>query len=201
MQLTFSANSPTVISFKLTTAGTSSIPSAVSVVLQKDNKSLSFAALQNGEEWQAVVDNPALTFGCGQVKVQISAVLNGHIFTPFKADGEIIDSGIDNSAQNQETDFIETDVITSVPPQDIALPQQSPELPIVSAFEEVIEVPEVKDTIQEVKKPVSLLKITNEQVDKSSSTTQKIKENTSIVSIEPGVFSLFKIRKVKVVTK
>jgi len=85
MLLSFPHSNPVELAFKVGIAGTQAVPSSVALVLEKDGRSLSYAATRNGEDWVARVDNPGAVFGAGEVKLGIHVIVNNRIFTPFKS--------------------------------------------------------------------------------------------------------------------
>jgi hypothetical protein len=84
MELSFPSNKQIELTFKVGVAGTSSAPQSVSVVLEKNSKSQSFSAKQDGDDWIALIDNPGHLFGEGEVSIAINVLLNNRLFTPFK---------------------------------------------------------------------------------------------------------------------
>ena len=92
MSLTFPSDKSTEMTFKVDIAGTSAHPSTVSVVLERDNTSLSYHAMKNGDDWTAKIDRPGLVFGPGEVRVSINVLLNSRLFTPMKSKAVIVES-------------------------------------------------------------------------------------------------------------
>jgi len=91
MQFQFPMNSSTEMSFKVGIAGTQTLPSTVSVVLERDGRSLSYSAVKTGENWVAIIDNPGSSFALGDVRLSINVLLNTRLFTPFKSIASIIE--------------------------------------------------------------------------------------------------------------
>lgn len=83
------------ISFKMNIFGTQTVPSQVSLNLEKDKTILSFLAFLSGDEYVCIVSNLDKTFEnqC-EVKCTITVTLNGKVFTPFRGVAEIIDVSI-----------------------------------------------------------------------------------------------------------
>ena len=91
MQFTFPADKSIEMTFKVGIAGTTSPPSSVMVVLERDGMSLSYAAHQLGDDWTAKIDQPGKTFGTGSVKLSVNIILRERLFTPFKTIADIVD--------------------------------------------------------------------------------------------------------------
>lgn len=92
MQLSLPADKSTELTFKVGIAGTQTLPTNVTVVLERDGKTLSFNAgkSQEGDDWVAVIEKPGMTFESGDVKLSINVLVNNRLFTPMKSSATII---------------------------------------------------------------------------------------------------------------
>ena len=229
MELTFPSNKQVEFSFKIGIAGTSSAPQSVAVVLEKNFTALSYVAVEAGDGWKAIIDNPGKMFGEGEVKVSVNVVLNNRLFTPMKGVGLITASDED----------IQVSVTT---PHKEQLPVEEPAVELEQSEDEEIIVPEEPvaafDAVETPKKKSSLATVHNaltkedmknifKPITPSLKPSQVVKESVAVIppmkmqllkSIEPGTAkkvekvveavkvpkakeSLFKLRKTKIVFK
>ncbi len=207
MQLAFQSNKTTEISFKVGIAGTSATPSSVSVVLEKDNKALSFKASMVDGEWKALIENPGKIFEAGPVQASISVILNNRIFSPYKTTAEIV-SDVSTSASVTEAKVVETPVLVEQEPKS-----EKPEsTPPKKVEQKKIEKPIIQPALVKNKPQPALT-----PADKGVITEKITKVAKSLIGeIEPPLLprkqvkeapammekqEIFKLKKIKVVTK
>lgn len=169
MQLQFPSNKSVELAFKVGIAGTSTPPQSVAVVLERGATAISFAATYNGEDWKAIIDNPGLMFGLGEIRLSVNVVLNNRLFTPMKSTAEIIDNISEPILEPTE----------EVIPQNLT-PEEN--------TEQSVEYQESKDSVPEItpiSKKISLLSSIHQEVEKVTeahvvnSTTKTIKKITA----------------------
>ena len=183
MQISFPANKSIELSFRVGIAGTQQLPSSVAVVLEKDGRSLSYAARQSDEGWSAVVDNPGSTFGAGQVNFYISVILANRTFTPMKSVATI------------------TAAEMAPPAPEVVVTQPAPavEPPITVApppvAQESVKKPAVKDVTPTIR--TSLLKVAEAAVTPPKPVQKKAKK----VVEEPEPFTGVRLTRTKIVTR
>jgi len=159
MQLSFPADKSTQFTFKMGISGTQAEPSSVSVVLERDGKSLSFSAdkAKVGNDWIAVIEKPGAMFGSGDVKVSVNVLLNNRLFTPMKSSATIVPEST-------------PDVATVVPvepaiPQEISAEQVVPD-PVTEivppAQTEIEKKKKIKDLLSKAQADVNAKKKKNE---------------------------------------
>lgn len=210
MQLSFPSNKSIELAFKVGIAGTASAPQSVAVVLERGATAVSFAAVKDGDDWKAIIDNPGSMFGIGEVKLSVNVVLNNRLFTPMKSVAEIVSAAEEPVAQSTPEETIEEPTSQEASAQDIVpepsvtvAPKKTSLLPTIQAAtqEAVVEVP--KPTVAETVAPPAPApkKITAEDLHKLGIGGKKVEESVEIVqpvrlqllrSIEPGI-----VRKVQ----
>lgn len=142
MQFTFPSAKSVEVSFNVGITGTSSNPSAVSVVLEKDGTALSYAASKDGDEWKATIDKPGTVFGLGAVKLSINVVLNNRLFVPIKATADIFEDNSEEVLPTEQPEVTPTEVHAEpetevevapeeIKPQEVEVTPE--ELPLVPA--------------------------------------------------------------------
>jgi hypothetical protein len=109
MELLFPADKSIELLFKVGIAGTNSLPSSVTVVLDRAGTALSFKATQVGEEWRAVINNPGQMFSVGKVDLSINVIVNSRLFTPMKTVAEI--------SAAEEQDAVPDEIQHTTPPE------------------------------------------------------------------------------------
>jgi hypothetical protein len=144
MQLSFPADKSVDLAFKVGIAGTQTSPTTVTVVLERDGKMLSYAALPRGDEWVAKIENPGSVFKFGEVKLVVNVVIGGRIITPLKSIATIVGDTSDASEVKHEVEPMTIDVPKDAPDEvphaEIVLPafEAQPE----AAVEQVVPTPE-----------------------------------------------------------
>lgn len=162
MQLAFSPDKKVEVSFKVGIAGTSSTPKTVMVVLERDNLSLSFSAIKEGDEYKAVVQDVGV-FSEGSVNLSVNVLLNGRVFTPLKtaamitstlAQSEKVEVKVESFTPKLEK---ATPVVEKKQVKEIQIPK-----PAVKAVEKVVEKVKIESPVRmsllqsvEPKKPVT----------------------------------------------
>lgn len=136
MELRFPSQKSIEISFKVGVAGTSAAPQTVSVVLDKGETALSFAAQKQGDIWVAVVDRPGMIFGDGPVQMNVHVVVNSRLFVPFKATAEIFSDAPSVIAvpQPEITPPVEPEVVAPVAQPEVELTLPLPVKPTAESI-------------------------------------------------------------------
>ena len=146
MQLTFPSHKQVELSFKVSIAGTSSLPQSVTVVLEKNFVALSFIAKNVGDEWKAIIENPGKTFGDGEVKVSVNVILNNRLFVPMKGVGKITP---DDEALDVSVDLTSPNVAVG---PEVTATAEEPATPAVEVEDDDTEdVPAPTETVPAVK--------------------------------------------------
>jgi hypothetical protein len=136
MDLIFPSAGSVDMTFKVDIAGTQTPPQQVSVVLERGGRSISFNATKEGDDWNAVIDNPGSFFYLGDVNVSVNVILNNRIFVPMKAVGKIIEEpgGREHGSENCPVINPEVPTVPEAPS-----PMAQAEIPDVA-----VEIPEAK---------------------------------------------------------
>jgi hypothetical protein len=172
MQLSLPANKSTELTFKVGIGGTQTQPTTVSVVLERDGKTLTFNAdkAPTGDDWVAVIEKPGSTFESGDVKMSISVLLNNRLFTPMKSSATIITE-----------------------PEVVIEPTIEQEIEVAPAVEQVVPepvteiIPPAQTEVEKKKKVKTLLAKAQADVDaKKKNESPQIKMNL-LKTVEPAM--------------
>lgn len=194
MQLSFPHSNPVELAFKVGIAGTQSTPTTVALVIEKEGRSLSYAAVKQGDDWVARVENPGAVFGAGEVKVGITVLLNSRLFTPFKT----------------------TAIIEELPNAEVNVAPAAPSAPPVDATPEPVEEPAVQAVPEPEPEKITITLPTREEMvkdivsqvvgDMGGSLLKAVNKPSSKKPVKEAAApkpkakpKLFKLKKVKVV--
>ena len=197
MDLIFPSAGSVDLTFKVDIAGTQALPQQVSVVLERGGRSISFNATKEGDDWNAVIDNPGSFFYLGDVNVSVNVILNNRIFTPMKAVGKITEGpgGREHGSENCPEINPEVPTIPEAPS-----PMVQAEIPDVA-----IEIPEAKvEPKVEPKKPAktqSTIKSLLQSVEPAIETTPIVKKIIDKIIPKEDIPKVKPTPKVKPVTK
>ena len=188
MNLIFPANKSFELSFNVGIAGTSEPPQSVSVVLEKDSKSLSFKANKVGEGWCAVISNPGQTFpDGGELNVSVNVIINNRVFSPLKTiamlDEGPADQVVDTNEKQPEDTFVEVPA------------SQTNEIEPIEQVEAVPENTELKSSLDsiDVVKVATKLKNLLSDLDNAQFKKVPVPQMESIRPIKSDIFSNTKI--------
>jgi hypothetical protein len=201
MELRFPSQKSIEISFKVSIAGTSALPQAVSIVLTNGETALSFTAQKRDDTWVAVVERPGMIFGDGIIQVAVHVVVNSRLFIPVKTTAEIFSDRLNNSAALQP----EPEVVDLITTKQKIEPKDEPDaVAVTKQYDELTQTLPVKSiesilkTLESANMPVSKIakdkqhKTTTHKVTKQTSLQAKqvqedIKPNNLLKSIEPQI--------------
>jgi|SRR5579859_4272559 len=182
MQLSFSADKSTDLAFKVGIAGTQTVPTMVSVVLERDGKTISYKAEQQGDEWVAKIENPGSMFKFGEVKLSVNVVIHNRIFTPLKSVAMIVgDTSDPEPAVQHDVEPMTVDVPKDAPNEVSHAEITLPAFEDSDVVEQVVPTPEpavVKPTEteeQKKQKVKDLLARAQKDVDKKKSESTHIR--------------------------
>jgi hypothetical protein len=203
MHLSFPANKQIELSFKVGIAGTSSVPTSVQIVLEKNSTALSFNAKNDGDMWSAIIENPGVTFGTGQVKMSVNVLLNSKLFTPMKGTADITDDTeeIETPAVAQEEPIANPP--TEEPVVSPTVAQEAEELPQQLGVKDIRELflsskkTKVAEKVEVVVRPMKMQLLKSIEPGVTKPKVVKVIEST--ISRQPE--SLFKLKKSKIVYK